>query len=104
MELHYETIYYTSLGHFVSRSEGTITCNDTLFMANGANNCIENDGKLYLAWNTRANSGRLVATGVYIARLKIRVKINSKTITDRTQDFLWGFRRGKVSAFELGIF
>ena len=104
MELHYETIYYTSLGHFVSRSEGTFTCNDTLFKANGAANCLENEGKLFLAWNSRAKNGRLVATGVYIARLKIRVKINSKTITDRTQDFLWGFRRGKVSALELGIF
>jgi hypothetical protein len=40
---------------------------------------------------------------VYIARLKFRIKVNTKVITDRTQDFLWGVRRGQVNAIDLGI-
>ena len=64
---------------------------------------LDNDGKLFLAWNMRSNSGRLASTGVYIARLKFRIKVNTKVITDRTQDFLWGVRRGQVNAIDLGI-
>lgn len=102
-ELRYEATYYSSLGHFVNRDEGTITCNDDIFKADGASNCLGSDGRLFLAWNMRSKSGRLAATGVYIARLMVRVRVNTKTITDRTQDFLWGVRRGKVNAMDLGI-
>ena len=102
-ELRYESIYYSSLGHYVNSHSGTITCNDDIFKANGSKNCLENNGRLFLAWNMRSDSGRLAATGVYIARLKFRIKVNTKVITDRTQDFLWGVRRGQVNAIDLGI-
>ena len=102
-ELRYEAIYYTSLGHYVNSSSGTITCNDDVFKESGAKNCLGNDGRFFLAWNMRSEGGRLAATGVYIARLKIRVKVNTKMIIDRTQDFLWGVRRGQVNAIDLGL-
>ena len=51
----------------------------------------------------RAEKGRLAATGVYIARLQVKIKVNTKVIIDRTQDFLWGVRRGKVNAIDLGL-
>ena len=102
-ELRYEAIYYSSLGHYVNSHSGTITCNSDIFKENGAKNCLDNDGRLFLAWNMRAENGRLAATGVYIARLQVRVKVNTKVITDRTQDFLWGVRRGKVNAIDLGL-
>ncbi len=102
-ELRYETHYYTSLGHYVSGDSRTITCNDDIFKENGAKNCLDNDGRLFLAWNMRSDAGNLVATGVYIARLQIRIKVNTKKITDRTQDFLWGVRRGTVNAKDFGL-
>jgi hypothetical protein len=102
-ELRYEAIYYSSLGHYVNSHSGIITCNADIFKEGGKQNCLDNDGKLFLAWNMRSNSGRLASTGVYIARLKFRIKVNTKVITDRTQDFLWGVRRGKVNAIDLGI-
>ena len=102
-ELRYEAIYYTSLGHFVNSSSGVITCNDPIFKENGANNCLDNDGRVYIAWNMRSENGRLAATGVYIARLKFRIKVNGKVVTDRTQDFLWGVRRGQVNAIDFGL-
>ena len=101
--LTYRTYYYTSLGHYVSGQSGRITCNDDIFKEGGRQNCLDSDGKLFLAWNMRADNGRLSATGVYIARLEIVIKVNSKTITDRTQDFLWGVRRGRVNAIDLGL-
>jgi hypothetical protein len=45
----------------------------------------------------------LAATGVYIARLIFRVKVNTKVIVNRTQDFLWGVRRGQVNAIDFGL-
>lgn len=101
--LTYKTFYYTSLGHYVSGQTGRLTCNDDIFKDGGRKNCLDSDGKLFLAWNMRADNGRLAATGVYIARLEIKIKVNTKTITDKTQDFLWGVRRGQVNAIDLGL-
>lgn len=101
--LTYKTFYYTSLGHFVNNESGKITCNDDIFKVDGGKNCLDSDGKLFLAWNMRSSNGRLAATGVYIARLEIKIRVNNKIITDRTQDFLWGVRRGQVNAIDLGL-
>ena len=102
-ELSYKTIYYTSLGHFVNSDEGRIACNDDIFKKDGAKNCLGNDGHLYLAWNMRSKKGRLAGTGVYIARLEIRLIVNGKRITKRTQDFLWGFRHGKLAIIDFDL-
>lgn len=102
-ELRYKTTYYTSLGHFVNEESGAINCNADIYKVGGAENCLGSEGRLFLAWNMRSASGRLAATGVYIARIQIRVKVNTKIITDRTQDFLWGVRRGQVNAVDLGL-
>ena len=102
-ELRYEATYYSSLGEFVNSYSNVITCNDDVFKDHGQGTCLENNGKLFLAWNMRAKNGRLVSTGVYIARLAYRIKVGSKTVVDRTQDFLWGVRRGKANALDLGF-
>jgi hypothetical protein len=91
------------LGEFVNNNSNTITCNDEVFKNNGQGTCLDNNGKLFLAWNMRAKNGRLASTGVYIARLEYRIKVGSKTIVNRTQDFLWGVRRGKANAIDLGL-
>ena len=102
-EMRYETMYYSSLGHYVNGASGKINCNDDVFKKDGARNCLDNDGRFFLAWNMRGDNGRLAATGAYIARLSIRIKVNSKVIVNRTQDFLWGVRRGRVNAIDLGL-
>ena len=102
-ELYYKATYYSSLGEFVNSYSNVITCNDDVFKEHGQGTCLENNGKLFLAWNMRANNGRLVSTGVYIARLAYRIKVGSKTMVNRTQDFLWGVRRGKANALDLGL-
>ena len=102
-ELSYKTIYYSSLGHFVNRDEGLIACNDEVFKKNGSANCLGNDGHLFLAWNMRSKGGRLAGTGVYIARLEIRLRVNGRNLTKRTQDFLWGFRHPNISIEDFGI-
>jgi len=102
-ELSYKTIYFSSLGQFVNSDEGKIACNDNIFKTDGSQNCLGNEGHLYLAWNMRSHKGRLAGTGVYIARLEIRLIVNGKRITKRTQDFLWGFRHGKLAIADFGL-
>ena len=100
-ELSYKTIYFSSLGQFVNNDEGRIACNDDIFKTDGAENCLGNDGHLFLAWNSRDKKGRLIGTGVYIARLEIRLIVNGKRITKRTQDFLLGIRHGQITIFDI---
>ena len=102
-ELSYKTIYYSSLGHFINNDEGRIACSDDIFKTDGAENCVGNNGHLYLAWNARSKKGRFVGTGVYIARLEIRLMVNGKKITKRTQDFLWGLRHGDIAIIDIDL-
>ena len=99
--LEYQTHYFTSLGVFVNSNSGSLSCTDTLY--NG--NCLANEknGKLFLAWNMRSTEGRLVGTGVYIARLMYKIKVGWKVKVNRTQDFLWGVRHGKTKEFEIDL-
>ncbi len=100
--LTYQTYYYTSLGHYVGGQSGEISCNGDVFKA-GGENCLDNNGRLFLAWNMRADNGRLAASGVYIARLQFKIRVNGKKLVDRTQDFLWGVRRGDVNVIDFGL-
>ena len=99
--LEYKTQYFTSLGVFVNSTSNKISCVDSLF--NG--NCLDddNDGKIFLAWNMKSKNGRLVGTGVYIARLTYKIQIGRKTVADRTQDFIWGVRHGKTKGFTIDL-
>ena len=99
--LEYKTQYFTSLGMFVNSTSGSFSCTDQFY--NG--NCLDthNDGKIFLAWNMKSKNGRLVGTGVYIARLTYKIRIGNRVIVDRTQDFLWGVRHGKTKGFEIDL-
>lgn len=102
-ELYYEATYYTSLGHFVNQHSGTIKCDSDIFTADGSKNCLDNDGRFFLAWNMKASNNRLVGTGIYIARLQLKVRVNDENISNQTRDFLWGVRRGEIKIMDLEI-
>lgn len=101
--LWYRATYYTSLGHFVNRQSGEIRCTDDIFKTNESSNCLDNNGRFFLAWNMRASSGRLVSTGIYIARLELQISVNNSDISNQTRDFLWGVRHGDVSIMDFGL-
>ena len=100
-KLDYQTQYFTSLGVFVNSNSGSLSCVDTLY--NGS--CLDDDkdGKIFLAWNSRSKKGRLVGTGVYIARLTYKIRIGKVTVVDRTQDFLWGVRHGRTKELVIDL-
>ena len=106
-KLRYQTKYFTSLGIFVNSTSGSFSCIDTSSNVNKPynGNCLDkdNDGKIFLAWNMRSKKGRLVGTGVYIARLSYKITIGFRVVVDRTQDFLWGVRHGKTKGFTIDL-
>lgn len=67
--LKWELYVYTNLGAFVGSASGKIDCDDPFF--NG--NCLENPDKLYIRWNMRADNGRKVGVGLYLAKFNIKV-------------------------------
>ena len=94
-------MYFTSLGIFVNSTTAALSCTDSLYKGN----CLDgnNDGKLFLAWNMKSKEGRLVGTGVYIARLSYKIKVGHRVVVNRTQDFLWGVRHGKTKGFDIDL-
>lgn len=89
--LTYTTRYYSHLGNYVGKSSGTISCSTTEVYGEGG--CAANKGRLFLAWNMRSKNGRLVGTGVYIARLQIKIHVAGQKKMDMTMDKSWGVRR-----------
>lgn len=89
--LAYTTRYYSHLGHYIDKSSGTISCSTAEVYGEGG--CAANKGRLFLAWNMRSKSGRLVGTGVYIARLHIKLYVAGQKKMDMTMDKSWGVRR-----------
>lgn len=99
VELYYRTRYYSQFGEYVGGTSSSIKCSDKAVY--GEEGCLKNKGRIFLAWNMRSDNGRLVGTGVYIARLEIKIRVNGKTTLHQTRDKLWGVRRGKIN--ELGL-
>lgn len=93
VKLVYEIHYFSSLGHFVNTTSGTIACSDEVF--NG--NCLTNPGNMFLAWNMRSHQGRLVGAGVYIARLQVKILSGKRVVSRKAKDYLWGVQRVKSS-------
>jgi hypothetical protein len=91
VKLTYETWYYTSLGGYVNHGQGTISCADSLFHGD----CTKYPGNLFIGWNLRSSTGRLVGTGAYISELHYRVTSGTTVFADQTTRDVWGVRRTK---------
>ena len=98
IKIKWEGHYFSHLGSFVNRVSGTIRCNDSTVYYNAADpkrsNCIENPGNIFFEWNARSESGRLVGTGPYIYKLRVKV-YNGKSVEGKNEDvYTLGIRRG----------
>lgn len=99
VEFYYRSRYYSQFGEYVGGDKKVIKCSDESIYGEGG--CLKNKGRIFLAWNMRSDKGRLVGTGVYIARLELKVTVNGETTLHQTRDKLWGVRRGKINELDL---
>ena len=89
--------YYTNLGQFVNEAKGTVRCNDKDVFYNVLNpeksNCLDNPSNVFLEWNARSELGRLVGTGAYIAKVKVKILKDGKKVSSRDDTYTIGIRR-----------
>jgi hypothetical protein len=95
----WEDYYYSHLGNYVTRAKGTVRCNDKDVFYNASNpsksNCFDNPGNVFFEWNARSDDGRLVGTGPYISKLRVKV-YSGRSLQGKNEDvYTLGIRRGK---------
>ncbi|MCF0224417.1 MAG: hypothetical protein HUK20_09115 [Fibrobacter sp.] len=91
MGISYELRVYTNLGNYVGGIAEDIACdNEEVFDGN----CLENADKLYLRWNMRADSGRRVGVGAYLAKFVVKV-YGAKEDFKMERIFRWGITATK---------
>ncbi|PWJ64977.1 MULTISPECIES: fibro-slime domain-containing protein [unclassified Fibrobacter] len=99
IKINWEAYYYSHLGNYVNSYRGVIRCNDKTVFYNAADpaksNCFDNPGNMFFEWNGRSEDGRLVGTGPYIAKMKVKV-FSGKTKAGSSEDtYTIGIKRGK---------
>jgi len=97
--------YHTNLGNYVAhRNNLRVDCTADIFKgADGSGNCLDPGSNFYLAWNLRANTGRLVGAGAYVGISRFYWQIEyeragKKIIKKYNQDEfieMYGVKRGK---------
>lgn len=87
--LSYEADFFTNLGAYINSAKGKVLCTDDIF----GGDCASGSGNIYLGWNMRANSGRLVGSGAYVALLKIRIGVLGGESQKKEVSRTWGIRR-----------
>ena len=95
----WEIYYFSHLGGFVNKANGDVYCNDSTVFYNAAapekSNCYDNPGNVFFEWNARSDKGRLVGTGAYIAKMKLKIMSAGEKAGDADDTYTIGIHRGK---------
>lgn len=99
IRIKWEGYYFSHLGNFVNKASGTIACNDKTVFYNPSNpelsNCYDNPGNLFFEWNARSEKGRVVGTGAYIAKMKVKITSGREKAGSSDDTYVMGIRRNK---------
>ena len=99
IRIKWDAYYFSHLGNFVNKAGGVIACNDKTVFYNAANpeqsNCYDNPGNLFFEWNARSEKGRMVGTGAYITKMKVKIMNGSEKAGSSDDTYTIGIRRGK---------
>ena len=99
IRIKWEGYYFSHLGNFVNKASGVIACNDKTVFYNESDpdrsNCYDNPGNLFFEWNARSEKGRVVGTGAYITKMKVKIINGSETAGSSDNTYTIGIRRGK---------
>ncbi len=98
IRMDWEVDYFTNLGQYISGGSGKVNCTDsTVFNAipGRPKNCYENPGYMFFEWNTRSGNGRLVGTGAYIVKMKVKIRSDKEVVGKKEETYTMGIKRKK---------
>ncbi len=99
IQIRWEGYYFSQLGNFVNKAKGVVKCNDRTVFYNGSDpersNCYDNPGNIFFEWNARSEKGRLVGTGAYISKVKLKITNGREKVGSADDTYTIGIRRGK---------
>ena len=90
--VNFSVSYFDNIGQYVTDTTFNIPCNSAAFGSD--RNCLTTDKKVFVNWNYKDHTGRLVGAGVYIVQFKLVVRYKQKKIQEEMRD-KWGVRRKK---------
>ncbi len=91
--VNFSVSYFDNMGHYVTDTTFNIPCNSPAF--GSSQNCLTTDKKVFVNWNYKDHTGRLVGSGVYIVEFKLVVRYKQKKVQEEMRD-KWGVRRKKA--------
>ena len=82
--------FFSSLGQYVNWVKGEYACNDKKIFET---DCIQDAGNMFFEWDAMSNKGRMVGTGVYIAKFKFKIFSDKDVVGKGEETFTFGIRR-----------
>jgi fibro-slime domain-containing protein len=94
VKVKWEIEFFTSLGHYVNWIKSKeFACNDTSIYKT---DCIRDAGNMFFEWNAMSEKGRMVGTGVYIAKFKFKIFTDAEVMAKGDETFTFGIRRDET--------
>ena len=84
--------FFSSLGQYVNWVKGEFACNDKSIFGT---DCIQNAGNMFFEWDAMSDKGRMVGTGVYIAKFKFKIFSDKEIVGKGEETFTFGIRRNE---------
>ena len=91
VKVKWEIEFFSSLGQYVNWVKSQeFACNDTAIFET---DCIRNVGNMFFEWDALSEKGRMVGTGVYIAKFKFKIFSDEEVMAKGEETFTFGIRR-----------
>ncbi len=97
VRIDWENHYYTHLGNYVASRKGSIYCNDATVFSVPDNpersNCFDNQGNIFFMWDGLSAENRMVGTGVYITKMRLKIRSGKETVGSKNDTYNFGIKR-----------
>ena len=92
VRVNWDIEFFSSLGQYVNWVKGEFACNDKSIFGS---DCIQNAGNMFFMWDAMSDKGRIVGTGVYIAKFKFKIFSDKEIMGKGEETFTFGIRRNE---------
>ena len=92
VKVRWDIEFFSSLGQYVNWVKGEFACNDKSVYGT---DCIQNAGNMFFEWDAMSDKGRMVGTGVYIAKFKFKIFSDTEIVGKGEETFTFGIRRNE---------